>query len=161
MRYPYDSRPAVHSMEKFNFSHLWYALKRPCAHKKRCEKLNFSIEWTARRESLSYKSKYCNVQNSEKNYSKFEKTVVKIRPQYEQISKIPSCDWQALKNWFFTYVSFFILAIFLIHLSQERTRAKKVNNVDMQGNFRNLFILRPYFSTVFFQKFEQLYPSLG
>ena len=92
-----------------------------------------------------------NVQNSEKNYSKFEKTVVKIRPQYEQISKIPSCDWQALKNWFFTYVSFFILAIFLIHLSQERTRAKKVNNVDMQGNFRNLFILRPYFSTVFFK----------
>ena len=57
----------------------------------------------------------------------------------------------SIKKLIFYLCKFFILAIFLMHLSQERTRAKKVNNVDMQGNFRNLFILRPYFSTVFFK----------
>ena len=31
------------------------------AHRKRREKLNFPIKWTARKESLSYRSKYCNV----------------------------------------------------------------------------------------------------
>ena len=106
MRYPDDSRPAVHSMEKFNFSHLWYALKRPCAHKKRCEKLNFSIEWTARRESLSYKSKYCNVQNSEKNYSKFDSTCVAHRPYYHlsNIQHLGKLTLAINKAWLTTHV---------------------------------------------------------
>ena len=44
--------------------------------------------------------------------SKFWKTSVKIRPHYEQISKIPSRGWQAWKIWFFVFTTFFAPAIF-------------------------------------------------
>ena len=59
LRYQNDSLPYYYSMKKFNFSHLCICILyvRP----NRCEKLNFSIEWSQERESFCYRSRYCYV----------------------------------------------------------------------------------------------------
>ena len=49
------------------------------------------------------------------NCSKFRQRVVKIRPQYEWISKILSPGWQVWRNWFLTLLTFLAPVIFLIH----------------------------------------------
>ena len=105
------------------------------------------------------------------NCSKFGQKVVKISPQYEQISKILSHGWQAWKNWFFTFTTFLAPAIFSIHeilkKDQKMTVAKKVAKVKNQlfhacqpcERIVEIYFYWGLIFELFFQDFEQLFPS--
>ena len=92
------------------------------------------------------------------SHLKFRKTALKIRPQYERISKISLRGWQAWKNWFFTFTSFLAPAIFLIHKNlkndQKMTQAKFFVKVDNQlfhacQPCDGIFEIRSYWSIIF------------
>ena len=74
-----------------------------------------------------------NVSPFGNNCSKFGQTIMKIRPQYVQMSKIILRGWRAWKNWFFSFTTFLAPAIFLIHdilkMDQKMTGAKKLIEV--------------------------------
>ena len=105
------------------------------------------------------------------NCSKFRQTVVKIRPQYEWILKIPSRGWRAWKNWFLTLMTFLAPVIFSIHeilkKDQKMTGAKKVVKVKNQLFYacppcEEIFEIYSYWGLIFelfSQNFEQLFPN--
>ena len=106
------------------------------------------------------------------NYcSKFDQTIMKIRHQYIQMSKIILRGWRAWKNWFFSFTTFLAPAIFLIHdilkMDQKMTGAKKLIEVKNKLFHAHLpcegiFEIHPYWGLIFwlfFQKFEQLFPN--
>ena len=121
---------------------------------------------------MSQKFFWKNLSKFRNNCLKFEQTVVKIRPQYEHISKIPSRGWRSWKNWFFTLTTFLLPAIFLIHeilkKDQKMTGAKKVVKVKNQlfyacspceGIFE-IYSYRGLIFELFSQNFEPLFPNV-
>ena len=61
---------------------------------------------------LSQNFLWKNVSPSWNNSPKFQKSVMKIKPEHEQNSKISSRGWRAWKNWFFIKVIFLAPVIF-------------------------------------------------
>ena len=85
---------------------------------------------------LHLKKCWKNVSKLGNNSSKFRESVVKIRPQYDWISKIPSRGWQAWKTWFSTLMTFLDSVIFRyffkISWIKIMTGAKKIIKVKNQ-----------------------------
>ena len=120
---------------------------------------------------MSQKFFWKNLSKFGNNCSKFVQTVVKIRSQYEKISKIPSHDWRAWKNWFFTLMTFLASVIFSIHeilkKDQKMTGAKKVVKLKNQLFYacppcEEIFEIYSYWGLIFelfSQNFEQLFPN--
>ena len=71
---------------------------------------------------MSQKLFWKNLAKLRNNCSKLGQTVVKIRPLYEQISKISSHGWRTWKNWFFTFMTFLAPDIFSNHEILKRTK---------------------------------------
>ena len=120
---------------------------------------------------LSKKKFSKNVSKLGNNSSKFRESVVKIRPQYDRISKIPSRGWQAWKNWFLTFMIFLAPVIFSIHeilkKYQKMTGFKKVIKVENQVFHawqprEEIFEIQSYWGLIFTTdslNFEELFPS--
>ena len=114
-----------------------------------------------------------NVSKLGNNSSKFRESVVKIRPQYDWISKIPSRGWQAWKTWFSTLMIFLDSVIFRyffkISWIKKMTGAKKVIKVKNQffhacQPLEGIFEIQSYWGRIFTTytlNFEELFPSFG
>ena len=96
---------------------------------------------------------------------------MKIRPQYDRISKILSRGWQAQKNWFLTFMTFLAPVIFSIHeilkKYQKMAGSKKVLKVENQFFHvcqprERIFEIQSYQGLIFTTdspNFEELFPS--
>ena len=120
---------------------------------------------------MSQKIFWKNVSILGNNSSKFGESVVKIRPRYDRISKIPSQGWQTWKNWFSTLRTFLDPAIFWyffkISWTEKMTGAQKVVKVKNQFFHarwprEGIFEIRSYRGLIFTTdslNFEELFLS--